>query len=113
MSNESYRDPQLAAQIKDLRAAVKSMPTAKHALEKVEARLKYVLKVVELWDASHAERAATLIRLGQIEAANSAASLIFESGLRSDLLRQAPITQDVGAGDRLAESLEMGREVLS
>lgn len=109
----SYRDAQLTGLMKELRAAVKPLPTAGQALARVEHRLRFVLRVTDLWDKTHAERARTLIQLGNLEAANTSACLIFDAGLRADLLRLAPIKQDTGAGDRLAEAAAMGREVLS
>jgi hypothetical protein len=108
----SYRDSQLHSAIRELRAAVKPFPRAARALQGVEYRLKFVLRVVQSWDDHHAERAETLIRLGKIEAANSAASLIFDDGLRADLLRRTPIGIDPAAPDRLAEAIELEREVL-
>jgi len=108
-----YRDTQLGALLKDLRAAVKPLPSAKIALERVERRLKFVLRVIETWDASHAERAETLIGLGQIEAANTAATMIFDAQLRAGLLARAHISSDSAASDRIAEALELEREVLT
>jgi hypothetical protein len=113
MSESSYRDAPLGSLLKDLRGLVKSQPAAKATLEKVEKRLRYVLRVLEGWDAHHAERAETLIRLGQIEAANGAATLIFDTQLRNDLYRRTPILGDTQADDRVAEALEMEREVLA
>lgn len=109
----SYRDKQLGTLMKELRGAVRSLPLAKQALERVEQRLRYVLRVVELWDHTHAERAELLIRLGNLPAANTAASLVFDEGRRHDLLRQTNIGLDATAADRLAEAVELGREVLA
>jgi hypothetical protein len=108
-----YRDAQLSAQLKELRAAVKPFAQARAALERVEERLRYVLRMVETWDTSHAERCETLIRLGNLAAANTAASLVFEPGLRTDLLRRCFVGIDHEADDRIAEAIELGREVLA
>lgn len=113
MSEPTYRDAPLGGLLKDLRGLVKSQPAAKATLKKIEERLKYVLRVLESWDASHAERAETLIKLGRLEAANSTASLIFDAQLRGDLYRRAPIIRDTDAGQRMAEALELEREVLN
>lgn len=108
----SYRDDQLHKHFKDLRTEVRAHPGAKAALVKVEQRLKYVLRVIETWDASHAERAETLIRLGNLEAANTAACLIFDKALRESILPRAPVTLDTGAAERMAEALELERQVI-
>ncbi|HEU5097591.1 MAG TPA: hypothetical protein VFU22_00995 [Roseiflexaceae bacterium] len=112
MSESSYRDATLGRLLKELRGSVKTQPAAKALLEKVEKRLRYVLRVLESWDAHHAERAETLIQLGQLTAANGAASLIFEPQLRANLLRRTPVLADTDAGDRMAEALELERLVL-
>jgi len=65
-----------------------------------------------MWDANHAERAETLIRLGRLEATNSAASMIFDAQLRGDLYRRAPIIGDIDAGKRVYKAPELEREVL-
>ena len=111
--SESYRDEQLSRLMSDLRAAVKPLPVAKTALDKAEKRLRFVLRVVDGWDAYHAERADTLIRLGQIEAANGAATMIFDAQLRADLLRRTPILLYLDTGARMAEAMELEREVLN
>ena len=108
----TYRDAQLHALMKALRAAVKSNPYARIALEKAEGRLRYVLRVVEVWDKSHAEHAELLIRLGNLAAANSAATMIFDGELRQSLLRQCFVGGDDGAADRVAENAARGLEVL-
>ena len=113
MSESSYRDAPLGGLLKELRGLVKSQPAAKATLEKVEKRLRYVLRVLDTWDAFHAERAETLIRLGRLEAANSTASMIFDAQLRGDLYRRAPIIGDTGTGARVAEALELEREILA
>jgi hypothetical protein len=112
MSEPTYRDAHLGGLLKELRGLVKSQPAAKAMLEKVEKRLRYVLRVLESWDAHHAEQAETLIGLGQLAAANSAATLIFEPQLRTDLYRRTLILADSADSDRMAEALELGREVL-
>lgn len=108
----SYRDTQLHALMKALRADVRPFPRPKLALERVEGRLRYVLRVIETWDASHAGRARELIQLGHLAAANGAATMIFDQDLRHSLLCQCFIDSDNGAADRVAEALELGREVL-
>ena len=113
MSEPTYRDAPLGGLLKDLRGLVKGQPAAKATLKKAEERLRYVLRVLESWDAHHAERAETLIGLGKLEAANGVASLIFDAQLRGDLYRRSPILLDTGAGERVAEALEMEREVLN
>jgi hypothetical protein len=113
MSEPTYRDAQLGGLLKELRGLVKSQPAAKALLEKVEKRLKFVLRVLEGWDAHHAEQAETLIRLGNLPAANSAATLIFEPQLCAGLYRRSPILSDSTADDRMAEAIELEREVLA
>lgn len=108
-----YRDKQLADLLKQLRAAVRPYPGAKIALEKVETRLRYILRVVEGWDRLHLERAEQLIRLGNIPAANSAAWMVFDADLRSTILRRCQIGGDATVEDRLAEAIELGREILA
>jgi hypothetical protein len=111
MSEPTYRDAQLGGFLKELRGLVKSQPAAKATLEKVERRLKFVFRVIESWDAYHAERAETLIGLGRLEAANGAATMIFDAQLRGDLYRRSPILLDTE--DRVAKALELEREVLN
>lgn len=113
MSEPSYRDAPLGGLLKDLRGLVKSQPAAKLAVDKMEKRLRYVLRVLESWDAHHAERAEMLIGLGKLEAANGAASMIFDPQLRGDLYQRSPIIRDTGVDDRMAEALELEREVLN
>lgn len=108
----SYHDKQLAKLMKELRASIKPYPQARQALERAERRLRYVLRVVEAWDESHAERAELLLRLGNVPAANTAAWLVFDSELRESLLQRAPIGHDSEANERIAEALVLGREVL-
>ena len=108
----SYRDTQLAGYMKELRGMVKPMPRAKAALDRVEQRLKYLFRVLEAWDASHARQAETLLRLGNIPGANTAALMIFDDRMRIDLLSRAWIGGDADAGERLAEAIELERVVL-
>jgi hypothetical protein len=112
MSEPTYRDAQLGGLLKDVRGLVKNQPATKRALEKVEKRLRYVLRVVESWDAFHAERAEMLIQGGLLEAANGAATLIFDEQTRHDLYRRSPVLRDASADGRVAEALELEREVL-
>jgi hypothetical protein len=111
MNDLSYRDAVLGGLIKELRTLLKNQPAAEALLKKIEKRLKFVLRVLETWDASHAERAETLIRLGRLEAANSVASMIFDAQLRGDLYRRSPISVAIEAGARAGEVLELEREV--
>ena len=111
-SSPAYHDTQLRGLMKELRAAVKPYPHAKIALERVEARLKYTLRVVESWDSAHADKAELLIGLGQIAAANSATQLIFDREKRIALLRRCLIGGDAQAAERMAEAVELDREVL-
>lgn len=108
----SYRDRQLADLITDLRAEVRTVPRAKAALERVEKRLKWSLRLLESWDTTHAERAKMLLGLGKVAAANTEASLIFDDTTRHNLLRQMFIGGDDQADDRAAENAELEREVL-
>src|SRR5215213_4765734 len=108
----TYRDHELGALLKGLRADVKPLPSASLTLQRVEKRLRYVLRVIESWDAYHAERAETLIKLGKFEAANSTATMIFDEDVRAALYWRAPVTLDTGAGERIAEALELEREIL-
>jgi hypothetical protein len=112
MSEPTYRDEQLSKLLGELWGMVKAMPIAKRVLERVERRLKFVFRVIEGWDTHHAEQAETLIQLGQIEAANGAATMIFNVRLRADLYRRTPILADSTAGDRVAEAMDMERLVL-
>jgi hypothetical protein len=108
----TYRDQQLHKLMKDLRASVRSNPNTKLSPERVEQRLCIVLRVIELWDASHAERARELLRFGKIGAANTAATMIFDPATRLNLLSQPFIGLDHEADARIAEAAELGREVL-
>jgi hypothetical protein len=107
-----YRDAQLHVLMKTLRAAVRPHPPSRIALDKAEQRLRFVLRVVEQWDASHAARARELIALGCLPAANGAATMIFDRDLRHSLLCRCYIGADAGAVERMEEALELGREVL-
>lgn len=108
----SYRDAQLSKLIKELRAAVQPFPRSKAALIRVERRLKFLLRLLDAWDATYAERAETSLQLGNVPAANTAASMIFDTKTRTGLLKRAPIGIDYDAGDRVAENAELEREVL-
>lgn len=111
-STPTYRDAQLAKSLKTLRADIRTNPNAKRSLEKVEKRLKYLFRVLDLWDSSHAERCELLLRLGNIPAANTSATMIFDAELRARLLSRARIglDQDTSA---IADALAMDREVLN
>lgn len=109
----TYRDRQLHDLMKLLRATVRPHPPAKLALEKVEGRLRYILRVVEGWDRLHVERAEQLIALENIPAANSAAWMVFDADLRAALLSRCQIGGDDQAADRMAEAAELEREVLA
>jgi hypothetical protein len=108
----SYRDTQLGGLMKELRAAVRPYPPAKLALEKVEKRLKFNLRVVQQWDETHAERAELMLRLGNVGAANTEACLIFDEATRHALLRRATIGIDHEADERIAEAVLLEREVI-
>jgi hypothetical protein len=108
-----YSEDYTPSACKDLRGCVRPFPSAKIALEKVEGRLRFVLRVIETWDDSHAKQAKELICLGCLPAANTAASLIFDADLRRSLLAQTPISGDAGAAERIAEATALGREMLS
>jgi hypothetical protein len=109
----TYRDAELMRLVKALRASVRPFPGARIALERVEGRLRYVLRVVETWDRTHETRARDLIRAGCLSAANTAAGLIFDPETRAGLLRQCFIGGDGGADERMAENMAAGREVLA
>lgn len=108
----TYRDAQLHKLMKQLRADVRTNPTAKATLAKIETRLRYVLKVVTSWDHTHAKWAELYINLGDIPKANTAATLVFDDQVRADLLRRCFIglTDD---SDALAEAVALDREVLN
>lgn len=108
----TYPDAELNRHMKDLRACCKPYPRAQAALERTETRLKYILRVLHTWDETHAGRAETLIRLGNPEAAQTAAQMIFDRQLRADLLGRARIGGDPDADERMLEALEMERTVL-
>jgi hypothetical protein len=99
--------------MKLVRAAVRTQPAAKIALERAEHRLRFVLRVIELWDAGHAKRAEQLVRLGSHSAANTFASLIFDDETRHALLERCFVGGDAGALDRMSANVELSREVLS
>lgn len=107
----SYRDRELHRLMRQLRAAVKPIPTANASLAKVEARLRYVLRTMDLSDKTHAERAERLLTFGLVEQANTEASLIWDDATRLNLLARCPIGLD--QHNRTAEALELGREVLA
>lgn len=109
----AYRDQQLQHLIKALRAAVRAHPPAKLALKQVEKRLQFLLRVIESWDASHAERAELLIGLGQIAAANSVTQMIFDATLRRRLLARCLIGGDAQAAERMEAAIDAEREVLA
>lgn len=109
----TYRDAELGKLFKTLRADVRQIPTAKRDLEKLETRLRYVLRVCEQWDSAHVARARFLLSLGNIPAANTHASLIFDAETRQDLLRQCFVGFDLDTNDRTAENAELDREVLA
>lgn len=111
-SQPSYRDKELHRLMKELRGEVRTIPKAKKALERAEQRLRYTLRVVELWDDSHAKRARELLRLNCIPAANTHATMVFDPELRASLLQLCSVGLDAAADDRMAEALELGREVL-
>lgn len=109
----TYRDGPLHKLIRQLRADVRTIPHAKKSLEKVEGRLKYILRVLESSDDAHAKRAELFLTLGLIPQANTEASLIWDESTRTTLLDRARIgTDQGGAEDRMVEALEMEREVL-
>jgi hypothetical protein len=107
----SYRDATLHKLMRELRAAVRTTPAAKAALAKVEQRLRYDLKVIDLWDKTHAGRAELFISLGDIPKANTAASLVFDLDRRQALLQRCFIGLD--QHDRIEEAKALGREVLA
>jgi hypothetical protein len=108
----TYRDKELGTLMKALRDEVRTLPKAKAALVKVEGRLRYVLKVLDLWDQTHAGRAELFLSLGDVPKANTSASLIFDADTRAALLRRAPIGSDRATGERLEENSLLEREVL-
>lgn len=108
-----YRDSQLAGHMKELRACCKPFPRAKAALERTENRLRYLLRLLQTWDETHERQVETWLRLGNIEAANTSAALIFDPETRLRLLRRAQITPDTeDAADRWAENELMERMVI-
>jgi hypothetical protein len=108
----TYRDRELGALMKELRASVKGT-RAELPLGRAEKRLRYVLSIVESWDKYHVNKAELLISLGMFDAANSEATLIFDANTREALYWRAPVSKDHGAAERLAEIAEMDREVLA
>jgi hypothetical protein len=109
----SYVDQQLHACMRALRADVRTIPRAKLSLERAEARLRFILRVVDTWNTYHARRARQLIALGQLEAADSACWMLFDVDLRRELLRQCQTdTTNDAAAERVAENALLGREVL-
>lgn len=109
----TYRDQELMRLMKVLRADVRPFVRARQNLERLEGRLRYVLRVVETWDKTHEARTRELLRLGCLSAANTSASLIFDAETRQALLRSCLIGGDGGAAERIASALEADREVLS
>jgi hypothetical protein len=108
-----YRDRQLAALLKELRAATKPLPKAAHTLERVEGRLVYLLRLLDAWDATHARRADELLRLGRTEAAAQAAALVFDQDTRHALYQRTPLLNDTSAAERIEANAEAEREVLA
>ncbi len=107
----TYRDAQLHKALRDLRASVKHTPEAKRLLAVAEARLRYILKVLEQWDDLHAEQAEKFIALGNLPAANVETTLIFNPELRAALYPRCYIG---GPEDdsRLADAVALDRLVL-
>lgn len=108
----TYRDAELMRLFKALRATVKPYAGAKAALERVETRLRYVLRIIEQWDKTHSERAEFLIRMGCTEAANTHAAMIFDADVRAALYRRCFVGGDGGAEERVLGNAELDREVL-
>jgi hypothetical protein len=109
----TYRDQALHRLMKELRADVRTNPNARATLTKVEQRLRFVLRVVELWDKSHAARAEELIGLGCLAAASTSAAMIFDPEVRANLYRRTPIGYDNSSEERIADAIELDREVLN
>lgn len=110
----SYRDRELFILMKTLRASVRTIPAARIALQRAEARLRYNLRVVELWDKTHSDRARFLLTMGLQQAASTHASMVFDEALRHELLRQTfmDTANDDGAAERVAIAAELDRTVL-
>ena len=109
----SYRDSELNKAMKALRASVRGNPDARRCLLAAENRLRFVLRVIEQWDATHARRAEQLIALGNLPAASTAGAMIFDRQLRCSIYDRTtvPLTAQEDA-ERLAALVELDREVL-
>ena len=107
----AYRDAQLHKVMRELRASVKHHPESKKLLATVETRLRHILKVLEQWDAFHAEQAEKLIALGNLPAANVEVTLIFDPDLRAALYPRCYIGDEDDA-ERLADAVALDRLVL-
>ena len=108
----TYHDPQLASLMRAHRASIRNNPEARKTLALVEFRLKYLLRLLRQWDELHAGRAEQLIRLGNLPAANTAASMIFDDTRRAALYDRTPIGFDQADVDRLIAVIENDRQVL-
>lgn len=108
----AYRDRELTAAFKELRAVVKGTP-AELPLKRAETRLRAVQRIIEASDDYHVARAEMFLKAGMLDAANSEASLVFDPNVRSALYWRSPISKDHGAAERLAEIAELDREVLA
>lgn len=108
----SYRDAELHKAFKALRAAVRPSTDARYCLAAVEKRLRFVLRVIETWDATHARRAEMLLTLGNQSAASTAAAMIFDPLLRASFYDRTSVPITTEDAERLAALIEFDREVI-
>lgn len=109
----SYADEQLNKLLRAHRATVKNNPEARKTLASVETRLKYLLRLLAQWDDLHASKAEDMLALGNIPAANTCATMIFDTQRRAALYDRSRIGFDSADDERLAAVATMGREVLA
>ncbi len=112
-----YRDSRLNDRCKVLRASVKGFPTQERDVSRLEERLVYLDGLIGMWDDRWAKQALTEYRRGAIDASGLSAMNIFDDERRFALLRRlqpadALFVVDPSTADRVAEAVELEREVL-
>jgi hypothetical protein len=109
-----FRDPQLRTAVRDLRAAVRHDPAALKAFERAIERVKYLDKLIRLWDDRHSKQAAAALASGNAERASAAAWLLFDESTRRQVLAALTFdtaTDAAAAAERVQAAMEAGRLV--
>lgn len=110
-----YHDTELSKRLKSLRAAAKPYPVVAAELASLESHLRYLDNVVSAHDALRAAEAELALEIGKYDHAATLATLIWNSATRDSIYSQVhqqrgPLGDE--AAERMAEALEMEREVL-